>query len=141
MMKKSRYLIPFLLIVLLIVAGLNKFYSQKRAQNNPKAATQTSVPKIEAESGNEIPQKVYTVLRYVETYQKPMQGYAGGREFKNREKRLPLFNTKNKPVSYREWDVNPKIEHRNRGTERLITGNDRSAWYTANHYKSFTKIK
>lgn len=144
MMKKSKYLISLLLMVLLIGVGLNKFYSQNRIKKDQWAPTQATVsqkPGAETETKNEIPQKVYAVLRYVELHHKPMKGYVGGREFKNREKHLPFFTPENKPVSYREWDVNPKIEHQNRGTERLITGNDQSAWYTANHYQSFTKIK
>lgn len=44
-------------------------------------------------------------------------------------------------IKYQEWDVNPKIEGRNRGVERLVTGNDDRAWYTKNHYKTFTQLK
>jgi guanyl-specific ribonuclease Sa len=37
--------------------------------------------------------------------------------------------------------VNPKVEGVNRGTERLITGSDGSAYVTADHYKTFTKVR
>ena len=44
-------------------------------------------------------------------------------------------------IAYQEWDVNPKVEGVNRGTERLVTGSDGSAYVTADHYRTFTKIR
>ncbi|HJU04416.1 MAG TPA: ribonuclease domain-containing protein [Nitrospiraceae bacterium] len=61
----------------------------------------------------------------------PLPGYIGGRFFYNRERRLP-------PGRYREYDLNPKIQGRNRGAERLVieqtTG---KAYYTGDHYRTF----
>jgi len=37
--------------------------------------------------------------------------------------------------------VNPRMPGKNRGPERLVTGSDGSAYYTADHYKSFIKIR
>lgn len=44
-------------------------------------------------------------------------------------------------IEYREWDVRAKAEGRNRGAERLVTGNDGRVWYTADHYRTFTEVK
>ncbi len=93
-------------------------------------------PSVEQEElrGNEyIPQKVYEVLAYIRENDKAPSGYVGGRTFYNREGLLPK-NTK-----YREWDVNPKIKGKNRGAERLVTS-DQKAYYTSDHYNSFTEI-
>ena len=69
------------------------------------------------------------------------EGYVGGRNFKNREGLLPNIDKNGNSITYREWDVNPKIPGQNRGAERLITGSDGSAWKTTDHYQSFTKME
>jgi ribonuclease T1 len=93
-------------------------------------------------SGNEkIPQKVLAVLAYIKTNNKAMDGYVGGRVFQNREKQLPMGDDNGNKISYQEWDVNPKVQGKNRGTERLCTGSDGRSWYTNDHYRTFTQIK
>ncbi|WP_442985505.1 ribonuclease domain-containing protein [Serpentinicella sp. ANB-PHB4] len=46
-----------------------------------------------------------------------------------------------KKTTYREYDVNRYIKGQNRGGERVVIGKDGSAWYTNDHYKTFTRIK
>ena len=65
----------------------------------------------------------------------------GGRVFQNREGILDKRDASGKKIAYQEWDVNPKKNGVNRGTERLITGSDNRAWYTNDHYKSFKEVK
>lgn len=89
----------------------------------------------------DIPQKVYDVLKYIRANHHAMDGYVGGRVFTNREKIVPQVDGQGNPISYQEWDVNPKIEGQNRGTERILTGSDGRAWYTNDHYQSFKEIK
>lgn len=64
----------------------------------------------------------------------PLPGYVGGRDFQNRERRLPRGR-------YREYDVNPKIRGRSRDAERLVieqrTG---KAYYTGDHYRTFIPL-
>jgi len=57
------------------------------------------------------------------------------------EQALPKHDSRGRAITYQEWDVNPKVEGVNRGTERLITGSDGSAYVTADHYKTFTKVR
>ena len=61
-------------------------------------------------------------------------GYIGGRDFQNRERRLPRGR-------YREYDVNPKIRGRARDAERLVieqrTG---KAYYSGDHYRTFIPL-
>jgi guanyl-specific ribonuclease Sa len=87
------------------------------------------------------PTYVIDVLRFVRQNGRAPEGYVGGREFQNREKRLPAKSPDGQRLRYSEWDVHPKIEGQNRGPERLVTGSDHSAWYTKDHYKSFLKIE
>lgn len=88
-----------------------------------------------------IPPKVYTVLAYIKAHGQPMPGYVGGRVFTNREQVVPTQDANGNPITYQEWDVNPKVEGQNRGTERILTGSDSRSWYTNDHYKTFTEIK
>lgn len=81
------------------------------------------------------PQKVYVLLKQLEERSWiPLPGYVGGREFQNRERRLPRG-------SYREYDVNPKRQGRGRDAERLVieqrTG---KAYYTGDHYRTFAPL-
>ena len=82
-----------------------------------------------------VPKKARGVLAEIERRNgEPPPGYVGGRTFGNRERRLPRG-------SYREYDVNPKVRGKNRGTERIVieqrTG---KAYYTADHYETFTPM-
>lgn len=93
-------------------------------------------------NGNaDVPKYAIEILQYVRAYGEPPGGYVGGREFMNKEKRLPAKGIDGKKIRYSEWDVHPRKEGQNRGAERLVTGSDHSAWYTRDHYKSFTKIE
>ncbi|MBQ7167840.1 MAG: hypothetical protein IJR93_12945 [Treponema sp.] len=85
--------------------------------------------------------KYHYVLDAVKGTGRAPDGYVGGRFFQNREGRLPQFDSFGKSITYREWDVTPKIEGVNRGAERLITGSDGSAWGTSDHYRSFWQIE
>jgi guanyl-specific ribonuclease Sa len=88
-----------------------------------------------------VPAKVGKVLKYIDEHKKAPEGYVGGRTFGNFEKHLPTKDRRGKPIKYQEWDVNPKVQGKNRGPERLVTGSDGSAYYTKDHYKTFIKIR
>lgn len=96
-------------------------------------------PQIDLPEG--VPAKVGKVLAYVDEHNKAMENYEGGRNFGNFERLLPQKDEKGRPLRYREWDVNPLRRGVNRGAERLITGSDKSAYYTDDHYKTFKKIR
>jgi len=93
-----------------------------------------------AKKNPKIPLKAINTLVYIRKHDEAPTGYEGGRQFFNREKRLPQTTSNSKPIKYREWDVNPLVKGKNRGAERLVTSK-KSAYYTADHYKSFTKIE
>lgn len=81
------------------------------------------------------PPKAYHLLEQIQSRGGiPLPGYVGGRDFQNRERRLPRG-------SYREYDVNPKIRGRGRDAERIVieqrTG---KAYYTGDHYRTFTPL-
>jgi len=92
-----------------------------------------------------VPAKVGAVLSHIDKTHKAPAGYEGGRTFHNSgqggEQRLPQKDKEGDVVSYHEWDVNPHVKDVNRGAERLVTGSDGSAYYTRDHYKTFTKVR
>ena len=88
-----------------------------------------------------VPEKVEKVLKYIDEHHEPPQGHEGGRDFHNAEGHLPRRDDRGRTITYREWDVNPKIPGVNRGPERLVTGSDGSAYYTPDHYRTFIRIR
>ncbi|WLT31734.1 ribonuclease domain-containing protein [Geothrix sp. PMB-07] len=101
----------------------------------PAQAQVQSAPK------DAIPVHAREALTYIRQHGFAPPGYVGGRVFGNYEGLLPRYNTKGKRIEYREWDVRPKAEGKNRGAERLVTGSDGRAWYSADHYRSFLEVK
>lgn len=67
-------------------------------------------------------------------------GYVGGRVFGNHEGRLPAKDGKGKALTYWEYDVFPYSEGRNRGAVRVVIDSNWVAWYTRDHYKTFSKL-
>ena len=108
----------------------SKYASENRADN-----TQADI------RTGDVPTKALKVLKYARENGVAMDGYVGGRRFGNFENLLPKKDASGKRIEYQEWDVNPKIQGKNRGTERLITGSDGKAYYTNDHYRSFVEVK
>jgi dienelactone hydrolase len=109
----------------------------------PTAPAPAKSPSKETPTKTEakVPEKVLKVLKHVDDRGEAPDGYEGGRTFLNVEKHLPQTDDAGKRIKYREWDVNPLRQGTNRGPERLVTGSDGSAYYTDDHYRTFTKIR
>ncbi|ATD69340.1 MULTISPECIES: ribonuclease domain-containing protein [Gordonia] len=92
-----------------------------------------------------IPAHVTRTLAYIDAGEWPeaarAPGTKGGMTFRNNEGHLPATDANDRRITYREWDVNPKAPNRGRDAERIVTGSDGSAWYTADHYRSFIQIR
>jgi ribonuclease T1 len=128
-MKNIRY-------ILYLVLGLFLVYV-RFATVSP--ATVSSTPVIASQTGDHpqtddsIPPKVLQVLQIVRSTGQPPEGYVGGRVFQNREGRLPADG------DYREFDVDP--HNGGRDAERIIVEwGTKKAWYTADHYRTFTPL-
>ena len=113
-------------------------HSQNQANFRQNQQGQSQQPSVS--SLGTIPAKVYDVLNYVRQNRQPKNGYVGGRRFGNFENHLPRQDVSGRRIDYQEWDVNPKQRGINRGTERLITGSDGRAWFTVDHYNTFTEV-
>ena len=87
-----------------------------------------------------IPPEAYDTLDYIDKNGSPPKGYKGGKIFEN-DGRNGSQVLPNDGVSYREYDIHPKVTGQSRGTERLVIGSDNSAWYTRDHYYSFIQMR
>lgn len=114
-------------------------FRKKKHKKKKDENSQNNTDKIK--SNGEIPSKVYEVLSHIKSNGKPIDGYVGGRKFGNYEKLLPQEDEEGRKIQYQEWDVNPKVDGKNRGTERIVTGSDGKAYYTNDHYRSFQVIQ
>jgi ribonuclease T1 len=114
---------------------------QRRERESEDTAEATRRPRERGAPAGRAPEKVGMVLRFLDEHHGPPPGYEGGRTFHNAEGLLPKTDAEGRPIHYREWDVNPKLPGVNRGAERLVTGSDGSAYYTADHYRTFVKIR
>jgi ribonuclease T1 len=108
--------------------------------SNYIAENRTDANKSDILTGN-APEKALKVLKYVRENGVTMSEYVGGRKFGNFEGLLPKKDASGKRIDYQEWDVNPKVNGKNRGTERLITGSDGKGYYTNDHYRSFLLVE
>jgi guanyl-specific ribonuclease Sa len=98
------------------------------------------------EAGSDaVPQKAKDIAEQVKNNNgRAPDGYQGGRTFKNDGRRkqevLPKIDSSGNPIVYKEYDVNPRQPGVNRGSERIVVGSDGNAYYTSDHYISFTRI-
>ena len=118
--------------------GINAKTKNEKVGDEPKSTVPTDDKR---EANSEIPQKVYETIAYIQKNNRAPDGYVGGRHFGNFEKNLPEKSNNGNKIDYKEYDVNPKQEGKNRGVQRLVIGDDGRAWYTNNHYKSFVEVK
>ncbi|QBO35721.1 hypothetical protein EQG49_04210 [Periweissella cryptocerci] len=65
---------------------------------------------------------------------------AGGR-WKNLNATLPTSDKHGKVITYKEFDVSGKVANQQRNAPRFVHGSDGSTYYTADHYKTFKKVK
>lgn len=94
---------------------------------------------------SQIPAAAWRTLDSVRLTGEAPPGQVGGRRFGNYgsggERKLPTRDPRGGRIDYREWDIHPKRPGVNRGPERVVTGSDGRAWYTADHYCSFTEMR
>lgn len=128
-------------LVILAVLGALAWFVWHRQQQVGQVPKPASTEQGNTNPSSKIPTYVLENLQFIRSNGHAPEGYVGGREFQNREKRLPQKKPDGKKIRYSEWDVHPKEQGKNRGPERLVTGSDHSAYYTKDHYKTFLKIE
>lgn len=105
------------------------------------------------------PKKAYDIARWIGNHNKAAPpGYSGNRPYRNDPRdfdketgelpeTLPRHAPDGGPVTYREYDVNPRprVSGQGRGQERLLIGYDENGkpvswWYTDNHYRTIDPL-
>ncbi|BDD81394.1 hypothetical protein TPB0596_11570 [Tsukamurella pulmonis] len=145
-----RRILALCAIALLAVFGLvacGQSTDTSGSTAKPAAGSATAKPgpaRASASSDSAAPQRVLATLARIDAGTWPPKdgsGTQGGRHFGNFEGRLPKTDAQGKRAKYTEWDVNVKKSGRGRDAERIITGADGGAWYTLDHYETFTRIR
>jgi hypothetical protein len=99
--------------------------------------------------GAEVPRNLRDTLQQIDAGKWPgsakAPGTKGGSPFRNappgKPPPLPTTDSSGKPITYTEWDVNPRSPDLKRDDERIVTGSDGSAWYTDDHYGTFRRVR
>ncbi|MFW0119347.1 ribonuclease domain-containing protein, partial [Rothia sp. P5764] len=109
---------------------------------NPRIGELSPVPEPQfVQPIGPVEAKAHQVLDTIDQKGVAPSGFKGGKIWENNGKGAVLPSGKNEPISYREWDVDPKVKGIPRTADRLVTGSDGSAYYTTNHYKSFIMMR
>lgn len=128
-------------------AEASEIAPQSAGATEEPAPTEAQAPPVVKRQipGVKVPAYVLKTLAYIDKNHRAPSGYEGGRIYHNYgtsgEQTLPRHDARGNKVSYREWDVHAHRLGINRGAERLVTGTDGSAYFTANHYRTFKKIR
>lgn len=131
------------MVVIVIVVGIT--WGLNHSAGSERHSTDRATSVSSDESPGSVPSRVTHTLSLIDAGDWPEAAHApgthGGTTFRNNEGHLPARSAHGTKVSYKEWDVNAKKPGHGRDAERIITGSDGSAWYTADHYETFTKIR
>ncbi len=89
--------------------------------------------------------KARYVLAVVDATGAAPSGYVGGRQFMNDGRggttALPVRAASGSKIIYHEYDVNPRRQGVDRGPQRLVVGNDGSAFMTGDHYVTWERLR
>ncbi|MBL0312344.1 MAG: hypothetical protein IPP78_06420 [Holophagaceae bacterium] len=133
MIKRALSLLRGALPLLALLSLCSMATPSLRADCRPKRVAPSAIPAY-----------AWDTLDYVRSHHAAPPGFQGGRYFgnygSNGETKLPM-EARGQRISYQEWDVRRKRDGRSRGAERIVTGSDGRAWYTADHYCTFTEMK
>jgi guanyl-specific ribonuclease Sa len=89
-----------------------------------------------------VPVKAFQVAIYAQAHNGAAQpGYKGNGTYVNDGRDggqiLPRNTADGKPITYKEYDVNPYTKGVQRDDERVVIGSDGRMWYTKDHYTTF----
>ncbi|WP_227984173.1 ribonuclease domain-containing protein [Nocardia spumae] len=112
---------------------------------NSASGRSAAAPIASAARAPGVPDHAYDTLAEIDAGRWPgsanAPGTKGGDQWMNRAGTLPKTDAGGRTISYQEWDVNPKKPGQSRDAERIVTGSDGTAYYTGDHYKTFTRMR
>ncbi|WP_019202477.1 ribonuclease domain-containing protein [Tsukamurella sp. 1534] len=143
-MRRILALCAITLLACLGLVACGKSSTGAAAPGTSGAVASTASAAQGSSSSKAAPARIAATLKRIDAGTWPPDdgsGTQGGRNFGNFEGRLLKSGSDGKRVKYTEWDVNIKKPGRGRDAERIVTGSDGSAWYTLDHYETFTRIR
>lgn len=117
-----------------------------KGMGSADSLTANQFQKIQKISKNNLQKNVFSSYNNYEktnwkgTYEGQTQGTKAGGKWNNNPPHLPEFDNYGKRISYREFDVNNKLEGSLRDPERFVRGSDERVYYTPDHYITFYEI-
>jgi ribonuclease T1 len=123
-MRFAQRVALFLAGLFLLVAGVQAFWNAGPARLDPSGVQVA-----------ELPPEARQTLALIRQGG-PFPHRKDGTVFQNRENRLPAQAR----GYYREYTV-PTPGSRDRGARRIVAGQGGDFWYTADHYRSFRRIR
>ncbi|MFF3569441.1 ribonuclease domain-containing protein [Nocardia jiangxiensis] len=151
--KRIQSLLGLGAAVVVIVIGLLVSHGHSSQSSSVGASTSSKAAAVQAKGtaapvtshAAGVPDHAYQTLTEIDAGRWPgsanAPGTKGGDQWMNRGGSLAKTDSSGKAISYQEWDVNPKKRGQTRDAERIITGSDGSAYYTGDHYKTFTRMR
>nr|WP_229848549.1 ribonuclease domain-containing protein [Streptomyces melanogenes] len=91
-----------------------------------------------------IPERAFRTLELIDAGAWPPSdgsGTRGGATWPNRNQALPRTGGDGNPIHYQEWDVNHKKPGQARDSERIVTGDNGSAWFSADGLRTFQRMR
>ncbi|WP_216898598.1 ribonuclease domain-containing protein [Nocardia alni] len=141
--KRVQGLLGLGALVVVLVVGLLVSHGHATHSSSTAATVQAGTSSGKHAPG--VPARAYQTLTEIDAGRWPgsadAPGTKGGDQWMNRGGSLPRTASSGKSITYREWDVNPKQPGHTRDAQRIITGSDGSAYYTGDHYQTFTRMR
>ncbi|MFJ8208240.1 ribonuclease domain-containing protein [Streptomyces sp. NPDC096033] len=91
-----------------------------------------------------VPDRAWETLKLIDAGEWPPDdgsGTLGGATWPNRDAALPSTDSAGAPIDYRQWDVNRKQPGKARDAERIVTGSNGTAWYSADNGRTFEQMR
>ena len=91
-----------------------------------------------------VPDRAWQTLKLIDAGHWPPNdgsGTKGGTTWANKDGVLPRTDSAGNPIHYLKWDVNRKQPGQPRDAERIVTGDDGSAWYTPDRFQTFERMR
>jgi guanyl-specific ribonuclease Sa len=133
--RRTLRLIKLAASLAIVVLTLLAVRNRRDAPQESPAAQQQEKERHETSAQPSIDKDVAATLARIDAG-KRLEFRHDGAVFENRERRLP-----HKPAGYyREW-VHPTPGVEGPGARRIVTGEQREAWYTRDHYETFERVR
>ncbi|MFJ5546487.1 ribonuclease domain-containing protein [Streptomyces sp. NPDC093225] len=144
MMKIVKRLSAVLAVTGVALASAATAHAEVTVKASPMARSAVHTLHMERGVRTAVPDQAWQTLALIDAGQWPPNdgsGTRGGDVWPNRDGVLPVADSEGNPIQYRQWDVNRRTPGQNRDAQRIVTGDDGSAWYAADLFGTFERMR